>query len=155
MATAPRPGSAGTTGGDEAVKAAKQTVTILLRKPVPEGTEGALTTLERKTDGGGTETVTVPPYVEVVRTLNIGAVPFKERMVVRRATGMPFETFMVNDYGVSVGLDTIQVWWWLASRAEGGQTITLDRAIAEWPDAVTGDTFEIIHDDGEDDDPQP
>lgn len=127
MAKAPRPGSAGTTGGDEKVKAARQTVAITLRHP---------------------------DHDPITRTLCLGSVPFRERAVVRKATGMPFETFMVNDEGASIGLDTVQVWWWLATRAEKGPMVSLDKALADWPEEITGDTFGIDFDDGEDDDPQ-
>lgn len=124
MAKAPRPGSAGTTGGDEKVDAAAQTVTITLHHP------------ERG---------------DITRALNIGSLPFGERIAVRKATGLPFEAFMAGE--AAIGIDTLQVWWWLASRTES-PLLTLDAAIAEWPEPVTADTFTVETGTLEDDDPE-
>ncbi len=126
MASAPRPGSAGTTGGDSKARAASTTITLTLRPAEGE---------------------------PIVRTFRPGAVPFSERLIVRKATGLPFEAFASGEDGV--GLDTIQVWWWLAARGDN-PLCTLEQALSEWPAEVDEDTFDITVDDGtaEDDSPE-
>ena len=124
MAKAPRPGSAGTSSGDEKVTAASQTVTMTVRHP----------------DRG-----------EITRSLNIGSVPFGERVAVRKVTGLPFEAFMAGE--TAVGLDTLQVWWWLAKRTED-PLASIDSACAEWPEAVTADAFTVEIATPEADDPE-
>jgi hypothetical protein len=89
----------------------------------------------------------------IERSLRINAIPFGERAAVRKATGMPFEAFLGDEDGVRVGLDTIQVWWWLAMRADN-PLATLDQALGEWPDEIEENTFDVVMDDGEDDSPE-
>jgi hypothetical protein len=126
MASAPKPGSAGTTEGNEKVEALEKR-----------------TTLRLKTSSG-----------EVIeRSIRLDAVNFRERAAVRKATGLAFEEFMGDGDGVHIGLDTVQVWWWLAKRAENPMC-TLDQALDEWPpmDEIDENTFDVIQDDGQDDD---
>lgn len=125
MAKAPKPGGAGTTGGDEKVDALQ--ATTIMRLKTPNGL--------------------------VERSIRLGAVNFRERAAVRKATGMAFESFLGDADGAQIGLDTIQVWWWLAMRGENPMA-SLDQALAEWPDVVDADSFEVIQDDGEDDSPE-
>lgn len=124
MAKAPRPGSAGTSGGDEKIAAASQKVTITLHHP----------------DRG-----------DIVRTLNLGSVPISERLVVRKATGLPLEAFMAGED--AIGIDTVQVWWWLGCRALNPLT-TLEQAVADWPETITADSFTVETGELEADDPE-
>lgn len=82
-------------------------------------------------------------------------VPMKERLIVRKATGLPFENFMAGEN--SIGLDTLQIWYWLGRRAEGNAQLTLDRALEEWPEDINDFSLviETPDDEPEDSDPQP
>lgn len=126
MAKAPKPGGSGTTGGEAKIEALQRRIIMRLKSASGEVIE---------------------------RELRLETVPFSERVAVRKATGLAFESFLGSD-GEQVGLDTVQVWWWLAKRGENPMA-TLDQALAEWPDDVTAETFDIVEDDGqEDEDPE-
>lgn len=73
--------------------------------------------------------------------LAINNVPMKERLIVRKATGLPFEQFAAGEQ--SVGLDTLQIWYWLGRRAEGDAFLTLDQALEEWPEDPNDFSLEI------------
>lgn len=133
-AKAPKPGGAGTTGGKEKIEAARQEITITLKRPRP-GPDGS----ER---------------APITRSLHPSLVPLDERVAVRRRLRIPYEDFLVSEGMDVIGLDTIQVFWWLATRAESGTPVTLDKAMEDWPDELSSDVFEVVFDDGEDDDPQ-
>ena len=75
-------------------------------------------------------TITVRGFDPV--TIAPANVPFRERLLVRKATGMPYEGLVGDD--TTIGLDSVQVLWWLARRAAGEVLLTLDRAIADFPD---------------------
>lgn len=82
--------------------------------------------------------------------------PMKERLIVRKATGLPVEAFLGE---VEFGLDSLQVMWWLAGRAAGDPFLTLKRVVDEWPEDLTEDDVDLIEvtaDDEElgDEDPQ-
>ena len=69
-------------------------------------------------------------------TLALNNIPLKERLIVRKATGLPLEAFVgeVEDEGANkLGLDTLIVLWWLARRANGEWQLTFTRAGEEWP----------------------
>lgn len=78
------------------------------------------------------------------RTLALGNIPTKERIVVRQATGLPIEAF-VGD-GNKIGEDSLIVMWWLAGRAAGNAFLTFEQADAAWPRPLTeGDiTVEVV-----------
>ncbi len=125
MATAPKPGSAGTSGGDEKVAAAKKRIIMRL-----------------KTEDG-----------EVIeRSFRPDSVPFREQLLVYKETGLAFESFFPSD-DMQVGLVTLKIWWWLACRGVNPMC-SLDQAAAMWPDALDENTFEVLDDDGEDDSPE-
>ena len=87
-------------------------------------------------------------------SLRPDAIPFRERALVRKATGLPYESFLGDEEGESVGLDTIQIWWWLAKRGSN-PLCTLDQALADWPDDIEPESFNILMDDGvEESDPE-
>ncbi len=92
-------------------------------------------------------TITVRGHDPV--TLAPGNVPFKERLLVRRATGLPFEAFFTGgEEASSIGLDSVQVLWWLGRRAAGEVLLTLDHAIADFPDDLDEGAIDVSVDDG-------
>lgn len=127
MAKAPKPGSAGTTSGEEKVKAAKQVFTMTLLRP-DHPDEG-----ER----------------EVTRSLHLGAISLTEHAIVRKVTSLSLTQWLSDIDEMS-----LRVIWWVAGRQAGGAFLTLDQAMEHWPDPFTEDSFDIEVDTGEDDDPQ-
>lgn len=87
------------------------------------------------------------------KRLAIGNVPISERLVVRKATGLPFEAFLGDD---KIGLDSIMVLWWLARRGEGETFLTLEQASADFPADLESDDLnvEIDEPDPKADDPE-
>lgn len=75
-------------------------------------------------------------------TIAPGNVPFAERLLVRKATGLPFEAFF-GEREETVGEDSIQVLWWLGRRAAGEWQLTLTRALEDWPVPLTPDLIDI------------
>lgn len=82
------------------------------------------------------------------RQLAIGNIPFSERMVVRKATGLPLEAFTGED---KFGLDTLMVLWWLAGRGTN-PFLTLDQSNDVFPADLQADDIDVTLDDGEDSD---
>lgn len=85
------------------------------------------------------------------RTLAVGSIPFQERAMVRKATGLPIESFLGGE--TSIGLDSLQVLWWLAGRAND-PFLTLDRMLEDWPESLGPDDFEVEMVEGDDDSPE-
>lgn len=88
------------------------------------------------------------------RTIALMNVPIKERLLVRKVTGFPLESFVGGEFGI----DSLMVIWWLAGRAAGDPFLTLERVQEDWPEDFGTDSFELIEvtPDAEDgDDPQP
>jgi hypothetical protein len=87
------------------------------------------------------------------KRLAINNVPLSERLVVRKATGLPFESFVGED---RIGLDSIMVLWWLARRGEGEVMLTLTAAEADFPTDLEADDLDVSIDepDPEADDPE-
>lgn len=73
------------------------------------------------------------------RTLAVGSIPIKERLIVRKATGYPVEKFLDAE---AFGLDSLMVLWWLAGRAAGNPFLTLDEAAADLDD-ITEDDLDV------------
>jgi len=73
-----------------------------------------------------------------------GNIPIKERAIVRKETGLAFEAYWAGE--TSIGMDSIQVLWWLARRASGEWQLTLTNVVDEWPDDLTEDDIEIMVD---------
>lgn len=89
------------------------------------------------------------------RTIALANVPLKERLVVRKATGLPLEAFLTGD---TFGIDSLMIVWWLAGRAAGDAFLTLERVQDEWPTELGEDDiefFEVTPDAEDGDDPQP
>ena len=68
------------------------------------------------------------------RTIALANVPLKERLIVRKATGLPLEAFLTGD---TFGIDSLMIVWWLAGRAAGDAFLTLEKVQDEWPARVT------------------
>ena len=76
-----------------------------------------------------------------------------ERLIVRKATGgLSFESFWNGEQ--TIGLDSLQVLWWLARRGGGEWQLTLTRAVEDWPADLSIDEIEVTTDDPEGDDPE-
>lgn len=74
------------------------------------------------------------------RTIRPGNIPIGEKLIVRKATGLPFEAFMGNDD--KIGEDSVLVMWWLAGRATN-PFLTWKQACADWPTDLTEDDIEV------------
>jgi hypothetical protein len=86
------------------------------------------------------------------RTIALGNLPLKERLIVRKATGLPFEAFFGEDEQ-SFGIDTLMVLWWLAGRAAGDPFLTLQQVQDEWPESLGEDDFDFVEVTPDDEDP--
>lgn len=84
------------------------------------------------------------------RTLAIGNIPMSERLIVRKATGLPFEAFVGEE---KFGLDTLIVLWWMAGRATNPM-LTLNQTEADFPTDLEADDIEVVLDDPSGDDPE-
>jgi hypothetical protein len=87
------------------------------------------------------------------KRLAVNNVPISERLIVRKATGLPFEQFIGGED--KIGLDSIMVLWWLARRGEGDTFLTLDQAAADFDD-ISPDEIAVMVDEPDDsaDDPE-
>ena len=88
------------------------------------------------------------------RTVALANVPLKERLLVRKATGLPLEAFLTGD---TFGIDSLMIVWWLAGRAAGDAFLTLEQVQERWPETLGEDDIEFweVTPDSEDgDDPQ-
>lgn len=86
-------------------------------------------------------------------TLAPGNVSLAEKMVVRKATGLPFEAFLGDED--KIGADSVAVLWWLARRAGGEPMLTWKQVESEWPANLTEDQIDVEVDDPEGaDDPE-
>ena len=81
--------------------------------------------------------------------------PMRERIICRKATGLPLTAFWASEE--QIDLDSIVVLWWMARRMNGEATLTFDQAIADWPDDLDIETELEIYEgepDDEADDPE-
>lgn len=85
------------------------------------------------------------------KRLAIGNVPLKEKLLVRQATGLPFDAFVTEN---QIGEDSLIVLWWLARRAEGELQLTFDRAASEWPEDLGVDDVSMDIETPDADDPE-
>lgn len=107
----------------------------------------------RKEASKAARVVLVIPYGDDEHRLAWQNLPMGERVVCRKATGLPFETFTqaFEDTQASVvGEDSICVAWWLARRAAGEFTLTWTRACEEWDISLLGE-IRVEEPDGEPD----
>ena len=81
-------------------------------------------------------------------------IPMGERLVCRKATGLPFESFTTplgEDTASSIGEDSLCVLWWMARRSAGEIQLTFKRASEEWDASKLGDVDVEAPDPGSDD----
>jgi hypothetical protein len=69
-------------------------------------------------------------------------VPIGEQEACLRQTGLPYETFLTEPFGV-VKLCAL---WWLARRASGERNLSWNQAKAQWPADLTEDEVSLTVD---------
>jgi hypothetical protein len=74
-------------------------------------------------------TITIAGFPTV--TLAPNNIPMSEKLIVRKATGLPFEAFLADED--KIGADSVAVMWWLARRANGEPMLTWKQASEDWP----------------------
>jgi hypothetical protein len=75
------------------------------------------------------------------RELAVGNVPIMEKILVREATGMPFERYIGD--GKNIGEDSIVVLWWLAARAAGNKFLTFKEVAEGWQPLASADDLSV------------
>lgn len=94
-------------------------------------------TLTREvTVGKGDKARTLPE----THTLAINLLTPLDKIAVRKATSLPFESFWGED---SVGEDSLVVLWWLARRKNGEDLLSFRDAAAQWPSDLDADEFDL------------
>ena len=76
-------------------------------------------------------------------TLAPDLVTIQERLIVRKATGIPFDAFTVED---RIGTDTIMVLWWLGRRAHGEPFLSFDDAARQFPEDLNNTRWSVVVD---------
>lgn len=129
MAKAPRPG---VSKREDELEAAQQVMTLTIKRPIVN-------------DKGRT--------IPETHRIAINNIPMRERIICRKATGLPLAAFWSED---RIDLDSIMVLWWMARRLEGEAALTFDQAAGQWPmDLEEGDLdIELGEPDDEDDSPE-
>lgn len=130
MAKAPRPGASDR--ADE-LETAQQVITITIKRPIHTA-DGRL--------------------VDPTHTLAINNIPIRERVICRKATGLPMAAYWSGEDRID--LDSVVVLWWLARRMNGEITLTWDQACEQFPLDLGLDEIEMEIDapDDEADDPE-
>tara|TARA_R110000868_G_C10899162_1_gene764198 strand:+ start:346 stop:711 length:366 start_codon:yes stop_codon:yes gene_type:complete len=81
-------------------------------------------------------------------------VPFHEQIAVRKACGgLPLSSFWGG--GTVIAEDSLQVLFWLARRAGGEPSLSLQTVLAEWPSPLNPADFDIVLEDPTEDDTDP
>lgn len=81
-------------------------------------------------------------------------IPFAEQIAVRKACGgLPFSAFWGGES--TVGIDSLQIMFWLARRASGEPNLQLGTVLDEWPTVLNPDDFEVAIEDPNDNDDDP
>lgn len=65
-----------------------------------------------------------------------GNVPMHHRLILRRTTGFPLESFLDDE---RIGMDSYMVLWWLARRLDGEPNLRLAEVEEDWPDDLGPD----------------
>lgn len=128
MAKAPRPGVS--TRADE-LEAAQTVMTLVVKRPIT--TESGRLIPER-------------------HAIAINNVPMRERIICRKATGLPLAAFWAED---RIDVDSIMVLWWMARRLNGEAALTFDQAAEQWPMDLSEDDLDIELDEPDDEDDSP
>lgn len=88
------------------------------------------------------------------RTLAPDNLPFDEQIAVRKSCGgLPFSAFWGGES--TVGLDSLQIMWWLARRANGEPRLALATVLEEWPETLNPDDFSVELDEPDEEDIDP
>lgn len=67
---------------------------------------------------------------------------FDDRAQVRRQTGgIPFESYWSGE--LAIGLDSVQVMWWLARKLDGEPNLLLRTVLETWPAELTEDDIAV------------
>lgn len=92
-------------------------------------------------------TITVRGESHSVAPLNL---PLQETLMFRKATGgLSVESFWNGES--AIGIDSVKMLWWLARRAGGEFSLTLERAWDEWPDDLAEGELDVkVNEPGED-----
>ena len=123
MAAAPRPGVA---KREAQTEADQQVMTLTIKRPIFHG--------DRQVDES--------------HTIALGLLPMRERIICRKATGLPFSAFWAED---RIDLDSLVVLWWLARRMNGEATLTFDQAADQFPTDLSADEIDVqVGEPGED-----
>jgi hypothetical protein len=96
---------------------------------------------QRKEEGAAARQVMTIRIRDEVRTIALGLIPIKEKLLVRKATGLPFDAFYSGED--SFGEDSLVVLWWLAGRANGDPFLTFTKAAEEWPADLSEEDIEV------------
>ena len=81
-------------------------------------------------------------------SIGINNIPMRERIICRKATGLPLAAFWSED---RIDIDSIMVLWWMARRLNGEAALTFEQAAEDWPLDLSEDELDI--DLGDPDDP--
>lgn len=73
-------------------------------------------------------------------SIGINNIPMRERIICRKATGLPLAAFWSED---RIDVDSIMVLWWMARRLNGEAALTFDQAAEDWPLDLTEDELDI------------
>ncbi len=130
MAKAPTPGVS--KRADE-LEAAQQVITITIKRPIHTA-DGRL--------------------VDPTHTLGINNIPIRERVICRKATGLPMAAYWSGEDRID--LDSVVVLWWMARRLNGEFTLTWEQACDQFPLDLGVDEIEMEMEGAgtEDDDPE-
>lgn len=130
MAQAPRPG---VSARADDVAAAQQVITLTIHRPIHTA-DGRL--------------------VDETHRLAINNIPIRERVICRKATGLPLAAYWSGEDRID--LDSVVVLWWIARRMNGEATLTFDQAADQFPLDLGIDEIDMAIDapDAEDDDPE-
>ena len=117
MAKAPTPG---VSKRADDIEAAQQIITITIKRPIA-------------TADGRT--------VDPTHTLAINNIPIRERVICRKATGLPMAAYWSGEDRID--LDSVVVLWWMARRLNGEVTLTWDQACDQFPLDLSLDEIEM------------
>lgn len=79
---------------------------------------------------------------------------FSEQVAVRKACGgLPISSFWGGD--TVIAEDSLQIMFWLARRASGEPSLSLQTVLNEWPSPLNPNDFDIVLEDPEEDDNDP
>lgn len=119
MAQAPRPGAGKRAKRDED---SQQILTITLRREIEAGK--------------GEDRRVLPES----HTLAVNLLTMTDKIAVRKATGLSFESFVDGD---TFGEDSLMVLWWLARRKNGEALLPFQVAAEQWPTDLDAEAIDV------------